>query len=60
MSIVNESIEIDTRALERTIYKGENKIRNKSKGILKLEPIQVRIVNDCGHNFMPVINFQVQ
>lgn len=30
------------------------------KANVKLEPMQIRIVNDCDNNFMPVINFVLQ
>lgn len=35
----------------------ENKIKSKTIGTIKLEPLQFRVVNDCGNNFMPVLNF---
>lgn len=32
-----------------------SKIKSKVKGAINLEPVQIKVINDCGNNFMPVI-----
>ena len=44
----------------KAIGEMEKKIKNKMKATFTLEPMQVRVVNDCDNNFMPVMNFVIQ
>lgn len=38
----------------------EKRIKDKMVANMRLEPIQIRVVNDCNNNFMPVINLIIQ
>lgn len=59
-SIKVENYEIDKTAIGQTVKRVEKAIKDKTKASVKLEPIQIRVVNDCNNNFMPVINLIIQ
>jgi hypothetical protein len=30
------------------------------RAVLSLQPMQVKVINDCNNNFMPILNFITQ
>lgn len=42
------------------MQKVEKKIKDKMSATFVMQPLQMRIINDCDNNFMPVMNFIMQ
>jgi hypothetical protein len=51
---------VDETTIKKTALEIEKVIKSRMKGNVTLQPMQIKVVNDCNNNFMPVLNFITQ